>query len=87
MKKAYFIKNIEEYGKLIAFCIENDITVWRTYWNESEKGIRCFEIDFHEKRCYYSPMHYYLDEGYTIMIPIFSADSYGDIILSTEYEY
>lgn len=32
MKKvAFIISNIEEYGKLIAFCIENDICVFRTY--------------------------------------------------------
>lgn len=84
MKKAYLIENIEEYGKLMAFCIENDITVWRTYWDETEKGKRCYKIDFQEKRCYYSDMHYYLDNGYTIMIPIFSADSFGNIILIKE---
>lgn len=33
-KKAYLITNIEEYGKFISFCINKDICVFRTYWNE-----------------------------------------------------
>lgn len=36
-KKAYLLMSIEEYGKFIAYCIENDITVFRTYWDEREK--------------------------------------------------
>ena len=38
-KKAYLLISIEEYGKFIAYCIENDISVFRTYWNEREKAI------------------------------------------------
>lgn len=50
MKKvAFIISNIEEYGKLIAFCIRNDICVFRTYWDEREKGDRCYSIDWKEK--------------------------------------
>ena len=30
-KKAFLISNIEEYGKLISFCM------WRTYWDERKK--------------------------------------------------
>lgn len=33
-KKAYLINSIEEYGKFISFCINKDICVFRTYWNE-----------------------------------------------------
>lgn len=50
MDEAYLIKNIEEYGKLMAYCIENDISVFRTYWDEREKGRRCYKPDFHEKK-------------------------------------
>lgn len=28
VKKAYLIDNIEEYGKIISYCIENDISVF-----------------------------------------------------------
>lgn len=77
-KKAYLISNIEEYGKLVAFCIENDINVWRTYWNEREKGDRCFNIDWVEKRCYYSSTLYYETEGYEIVIPKFHLNKLGE---------
>lgn len=50
MKKiALLISNIEEYGKLMSFCIKNDINVWRTYWDEKAKGKRCYHIDWKEK--------------------------------------
>lgn len=78
MKKAYLIKNIEEYGKLMAFCIDKDICVFRTFWNECEKGKRCFNIDWKEKRCYYSNIEYYIREGYEILEPIFEIDKYGE---------
>lgn len=77
MKKAFLISNIEEYGKLISFCIRNDITVFRTYWNEREKGERCYNIDWKEKRCHYSPRCYYENGDYEIVTPIFQLDEYG----------
>lgn len=77
MKKAYLITNIEEYGKLIAFCIEHDISVFRTYWDEREKGDRCYQIDWKEKRCYYSSRRYYEAEGYEIVTPELCANQYG----------
>ena len=49
-KIAYRISSIEDYGKFMAFCIDKDINVWRTYWNEQEKGDRCYNIDWREKR-------------------------------------
>lgn len=79
MKKvAFIISNIEEYGKLIAFCIENDICVFRTYWNEREKGDRCYSIDWKEKKCLYSPRLYYENNDYEILSPIFKPNEYGD---------
>lgn len=78
MKKiALKISNIEEYGKLISFCIRKDICVFRTYWDEQEKGDRCYSIDWKEKRCLYSPRFFYEDKGYEIVSPIFQLDEYG----------
>lgn len=76
-KKAFLITNIEEYGKLISFCIENDISVWRTYWDEREKEDRCYNIDWKEKRCYYSSRRYYENNGYKIVTPTFQLGKYG----------
>lgn len=77
MKTVYLISNIEEYGKLISFCIEKDISVWRSYWDEREKGIRCYEINFKEKRCYYSSDDYYREHGYSVVKPEFYLDEFG----------
>lgn len=77
-KKAYLITNIEEYGKFISFCINKDILVWRTYWDEREKGDRCYAIDWKEKRCYYSSRLYYENNGYEIVVPTFILNTYGD---------
>ena len=77
-RTAYLITNVEEYGKFVAFCINNDIIVWRTYWNEKDEGGRCYNIDWKEKRCYYGPQCYYEKEGYEIVIPNFTLDVYGD---------
>lgn len=77
-KIAYRISNIEDYGKFIAFCINKDITVWRTYWDEQEKGDRCYYIDWKEKRCFYSPEWFYVDKCCTIINPTFSINSVGD---------
>ena len=78
MKKAYLIKNIEEYGKLISYCINHDVTVWRTYWDEKEKGDRCYVIDCSNKRCFYSSKKYWEAEGYEIIVPNFVLDEYGN---------
>lgn len=76
-KKAYLITSVGEYGKFISFCIENDISVWRTYWDEREKGDRCYNIDWKEKRCYYSSRRYYENNGYEIVSPTFQLNEYG----------
>ena len=78
IRTAYLITNVEEYGKFISFCINNDITVSRTYWNEKDGGGRCYNIGWKEKRCYYGPQCYYEKAGYEIVIPNFTLDVYGD---------
>lgn len=77
-KKAYLISDVEEYGKLISFCINKDVSVWRTYWDEREKGDRCYNIDWQEKRCYYSSQRYYEENGYEIVTPNFHLNEYGE---------
>lgn len=77
MKKAYLITNIKEYGKFISFCIENDIQVWRTYWNEREKGDRCYFINWIERRAYYSPRKYWENNKIEIVTPKFTLNQYG----------
>lgn len=77
MKKAYLISNIEEYGKFIAYCIEHNIAVWRLYWDERQKGSRCYQVEWNEKRCYYATKAFYEDRGYEIVIPQFHCDEYG----------
>lgn len=76
-KTAYLITDIEEYGKFIAFCIDNDICVFRTYWDEKEKGDRCYQIDWREKSCFYSPRRYYETNGFSVVTPVFVLDENG----------
>lgn len=85
-KKAFLITSIEEYGKLISFCINNDICVFRTYWDEREKGDRCYNIDWKEKRCYYSSRSYYENNGCEIVTPTFLLDKYGTFTLYNNEE-
>ena len=87
MKVAYLIADIEEYGKLLSLCIEKDINVWRLFWDEREKGDRCYHIDWQEKRCYYSSRKFYENKGYKIVAPVFNVDKWGQyriVNLSTE---
>lgn len=74
---AYLITDIEEYGKFISFCINNDVCVFRTYWDEKEKGDRCYRIDWREKRCFYSPRRYFEINGFSVVTPVFVLDEYG----------
>ena len=85
-KIAYRISSIEDYGKFIAFCIDKDINVWRTYWNEREKGDRCYNYDWREKMCYYSSERYYLDNDYTVIDPTFSINAFGDYYIEHDSE-
>lgn len=82
MDQCFLIENIEEYGKLIAYCIDKDISVFRVYWDEREKGNMCYNISFTEKRCYYSSRSFYESMGSQIFKPIFSFDEYGKIRLN-----
>lgn len=86
---AYLLKDITEYGKLMAYCIEHDICVWRTYWDEREAGERCYCINWQEKSCRYSKDFYKKrcslfwerDVKYQIVRPVFSVDQYGVVTL------
>ena len=77
--EAFIIDNITDFGNLMAFCIDQDITVWRTYFNEREKNNRCYSIDWKEKRCYYARKEYWLDKGYKVYKPTFYVDEWGKI--------
>lgn len=83
-KTAYLISDIEEYGKLISFCIHNDVCVFRTFWDEREKGSRCYVINWKEKLCSYSSKRFYEYEGYDIIKPVFYLDNYGKYKLSND---
>lgn len=76
-KEAYLIKNITEFGKLIAYCIENDINVFRTYWDEREAGDRCYQIDWKQKRCFYCGRKFWEENGFEIIDPKFRLTEYG----------
>ena len=81
MKKiAYLISSIEEYGKFIAYCIDKDISVWRTYWNKEY----IYHISWKEKRCYYSSKQYYNFNGYDIRIPKFEINEFDKYVLIEE---
>lgn len=73
----YRIKSIEDYGKLISFCIDRDISVFRTFWDEAQKDERCYFINWVDKRCYYSTEDYFTREGYIVVDPVFHLDPYG----------
>lgn len=77
MKKVYIISSIEEFGKLMSLCIEKDISVFRTYWDEREKGSRCYRIAWDEKRCYYCSREYWKIKGYEVVVPVFAVNQYG----------
>lgn len=78
-KEAFIIDNITDFGNLMAFCIERDISVWRTYFDEREKNNRCYSIDWKQKRCYYSRKEYWLEKGYKVYKPTFYVDEWGKI--------
>lgn len=83
-KIVYRIKNIEEYGKLMAYCIEHDIRVWRTYWDEREKDTRCYFINWDTKNCLYSPIKFWESNGFKVVEPVFDFDEYGTVVIKEE---
>ena len=87
----YLIKNIEDYGKLMAYCIDHDISVWRTYWDESAKGTIGYHIDWQQKRCFYCKISYWKGDNidnkvYNVVEPIFSFDKYGKVEITYQHE-
>lgn len=79
-EKVFLCSSIEEYGKLISFCIDNDISVWRVYWDDREKGNRCYHINWEENRCYYASKQFYLDIGFVVVNPLF-VENFGQFEL------
>ena len=75
----YTFSDISEFGKFLAYCVEQDISVWRLYWDERERDQRCYCVDWKERRCYYADRSYYLQEGYKIYNPSFGFDQFGKI--------
>ncbi len=80
MKKiVYLIKNIKQFGFLIAYCIDRDISVFRTYYRDGDN--LCYDINFKEKRCFYASIDYYESLGYEIVEPRFDIDEYSKVVL------
>lgn len=82
MENVYFISNVEEFGKFVSFCIDNDISVFRVYWNEQQKDNLCYSVDFYNKRCFYGTKDFYVSKGFKIRKPIFEVDNFGKYNLS-----
>ncbi|MCH5315447.1 MAG: hypothetical protein J1E81_06005 [Eubacterium sp.] len=61
----------------MAYCIENDISVWRTYWDERESSKRAYCIDWKTKRCEYTDTEYWKSRDIDVEIPNFYIDQYG----------
>lgn len=80
-KTALIISSIEDYGKLISYCIENDICVFRSYWDEREKDDRLYFINRSENRLNYSDKRYFIEKGYEIHKPVFVLDNYGKYLI------
>lgn len=70
-KKVFWLTTIEQYGKFVSYCVSNDISVWRLYWDDREKQTRCYHIDWEAKRAFYAPWKFYVDEGFEVVSPIF----------------
>ena len=81
----YYIDNIGDYGYFIAFCIDNDITVWRAYYPANEP--KCFYIDWRQKRLWYGSVDSYKKDGFTVVRPKFARNEYGGIELQKSAEY
>ena len=75
--EAYLIKDIAEFGKFCAFCIDNDIRLWRVYWDEREAGKRAYHIIWRENHCEYCDIKWYQNHGIEIVEPKFYLDQYG----------
>lgn len=78
---AYLINTIEEYGKLVAYCIDHDISVWRSYWDQRGAGRICYSIDRKDKRLMLSDRLFYEKNGYEVVTPVFDVTEYGKITI------
>lgn len=58
--------------------MKKDISVFRSYWDDREKGDRCYRISFEDKRLYYSSKEYYENGGAEIIIPEFYFNNFGE---------
>lgn len=81
MKRAFLISNIEEYGFLVAYCVEHDISVFRSYWDDREKGNRCYFIDFYHKKLFYFRYSTYDSGSYEIACPVFDFNEFGNVVI------
>ena len=79
----YKFKNAEQFGLFLIWCVENDISIWRTYWSEREKD-RCYRIDWQDKRVYYGSEKYWLEKFYKVVETKFYFDEYGIIKMEQE---
>lgn len=82
----YEIDNITDYGKLISYCIENDVSVFRSYYDDRE--VRYYHIDWSDKRLYYVRDKSHLkslypddEQNVIVMKPEFKLNDYGCFIL------
>ena len=82
----YKISSIEEYGKLLAYLINNDFNVFRLFWDERDKHQRCYSINYATKRVGYSNVNYYKRCGYTVYNAYFTLDQFGNYEIRKGYE-
>lgn len=73
--EAYKFKNAEHFGLFLIYCVEKDITVWRTYWDNRKKD-RLYILNWQERRVYYTDFD---DEKYEVIVPKFHFDGFGTI--------
>lgn len=83
---AYLIDNITDFGKFLTFCIQNDFSVFRTFWDDREKGKRCFHLSYSDKLVYYSDISFYKSKGYKILRPSFELNSYSEYYVFSDFD-
>lgn len=81
-KICFLIDNIEDYGKLVSYCIEHDISVFRSYYIPGHY----YEIDFDSNKLFHSNQEFYKEEGYILQRPKFIYTRYKEYILDFTFE-
>lgn len=76
-KICFLIDNVEDFGKLVSYCIEHDISVFRSYYIPGHY----YHIDFDLKRLFHSKKEFYQEEGYVLKKPKFIYTRYQEYIL------